>query len=217
MKETEDLIKELSEEHISDVTFTENKCFCPARTFFKWTGLMLIIAGIGILYAAEKGILARLSEPFLIFELLLAATTGLLAGLASCWLSTPDVKQQKWIVWLPFFPLTCLCFIISYSLFIQPLHSVTDGISVHCATTTSLLALLPAISLAMLLKHHRTTHNKLFTATSVIAIGAFAYFCSRLICPKDDIMHLLLWHYAPTVILALIVAIFTRKFFVKWK
>lgn len=190
--------------------------FCARRKYFTLMGAVIVVGFIAGAFAASQGSLGKLSgNTMVIIELSLAALTGALAGLAACWLSTPDVRQQKWVIWLPILPLTCLSFLISYEFLIIPFQFEAGVITMKCMGSIASLAILPAVCLAILLRQHRTTHNNWFTAMSVTAVGCFVYFCSRLICPKDDMEYLLVWHYIPTLAITIISAIIVRRA-VKW-
>jgi len=211
MVETEDLIKKLSKEN------KKVKCLSPKSILWKIILVFSLIIIALLMTISRSDLNDIVTMPMMLAELLFALATGLLSAVAASWLSTPDVKQQKWVVWLPFIPFSLLCILVIHNIIMIPMELLNSGDdSIHCITITYSLALIPAIALIILLKLNANTHSTLFSVMSVMSVAAFSYFCSRLICYKDNIEHLLIWHYIPVLLLAIVAAIIGSKL-LRWK
>lgn len=192
---TEKLIEQLSEDNVPVTPMR------PLRSYIIWVTIALIIAGaVTLLLGVRSDMSSKLNSTLYMVEMFSALATGLLAALAAHWLALPDVRQQKWVLWLPIFPLTVLVFMIGYQFFIQPLNlGKEEGQHAGCIMDVVYVATFPAILLFFLIYKAATTKSKLASTMAVISVLAFGYMSSRIICPSDALTHLLLWHYLPIV------------------
>ena len=211
MVETEDLIKKLCKDK------KKVKCVSPKSILLKAIIVFSLIIVAVLLTISRSDLHDIVSMPIMLAELLFALATGLLSAVAASWLSTPDVKQQRWVVWLPFIPFTMLCILVLHNIIMTPMDLLAnDDFGVHCITITYAFAFIPAIALIVLLKCNANTHSTLFSVMSVMSVATFGYFCSRLICYKDNLEHLLIWHYIPVVLLSVVAAMIGSKL-LRWK
>lgn len=199
---TDDLIKSLS----GDCKEIE-KIKHPARSCCSWLFAALLFVGLTTIFMGFRDdINNKLHSEMFVLEMISALAVGLLGALAANWLSIPDVNQQKWVVWLPFIPLTILTFLIGYEFYVQPLHleNTHSEKGILCAGDVLWLISLPALLLFVLLRKAATTHTRMSSFMAILAVCAFAYISARLVCPNDDLGHLLLWHYSPILFVSVV-------------
>jgi hypothetical protein len=68
----------------------------------------------------------------------------------------------------------------------------------------------------LVLRMAATTRTWLTSFMAVLAVLSFSYLSMRLICSKESLEHLLLWHYAPAIIFAFVGAVLGRMV-LRWK
>jgi hypothetical protein len=176
----------------------------------------ILVAGIfvgGSVYfiGIRHDIIDAVDNKAFIAEILAALATGFLSALTANWLAIPDVRQQKWVVWLPFFPLSFFVFMASYQFIIQPIHLAMPEAGAACVLDIIWLISLPAIVLFILLRRAATTHTKMASFMAVLSVLSFGYLCARLVCANDNLPHLLFWHYLPILIIGVFGAVMGSK------
>lgn len=198
MKKTEDVINELSED------LSAIKPINTFKRFIYWLGFTALIATVAsIAIGTRHDLLDKLSSELFLVEIILALATGLLAALSANWLSIPDAGQKKkWLLWLPVVPLSFLCMMVIYQLIMKPMHIMESNQNILCGTDIIVVALIPTVILFLLLKRAASTSSKLCSSMAMIAVLALGFLCSRLICPNDELGHLLISHYLPVLIVA---------------
>jgi hypothetical protein len=211
MKDTNTLIKQLADDA------KPVKCQCPWTRLTYWlVGMALVVTASMVFIGIRGDVHNKMEESLFILELLSALATGLLAAIAAEWLSTPDIRQQRFVIWLPVVPLSILAFLIIYQWVIQPIHQAESEMYTLCLMDLVLIAALPAATLFFLLKKAASTSHRLMSWMALLASLAFAYFSSRLICPNDDIEHVILWHFLPMLVISSIGAA-VGSVLLKWK
>jgi len=202
-------------ENIIEKLADDTRPVCPLKPlsrFCCWSVISIVFLAIVIVFVGIRpDISVKLESMAFMAEMMLAIAAGLLSALAAHWLSLPDGGQKKWIYWLPFVPLTVLFFFAAYQYFITPMNFALGKVWVSCANDVALMALVPAIIIFLLIKYAASTKNLLTSVMAMTAVASFSYLSSRLICGNDDINHLLLWHYFPAIIVALIGAFLGNK------
>jgi hypothetical protein len=184
----------------------------PLKRFGIWVFVCVVLFAAFLMVSLRADFESMMGEPLFFVELLLALAVGLLAALAAQWLSVPDAYQKRWAIWLPFIPLSMLCFLIAYQFFIKPLHIAYDDThGRQCMMSFIGAAAIPAVLLFFFLHLAATTRSWLTSIMAVVAVGAFGYVFVRLICPMEDLGHLLLWHYLPVVLVGVVGAIIGHK------
>ncbi len=209
-QKTEHLIEELS----GDCRRVE--CCCPLKRSLILLAIVVVSAGaISLLIGLRDDLPHMMESPLYIVEIALSVFVGIMAAIAANWLSLPDIGQKKWLIWLPFFPLAMMSFLIAYQFLVRPTHDFTGDGGFACSSDIVVIAVIPAIALFVLLRKAATTHNKMLAFMAVLSVGAFCYMCLRLICPNDDIAHLVVWHLLPTLVIATVGAFIGSKL-LKW-
>jgi len=208
-KETNKLIEELSK-NIESV-----KIFSPFKLFLIWGISLIAVALFMVFVVRREDLWLKLQSGSFFSEIMFAFATGLFGALAASWLATPDVKQQKWVIWLPFLSLTFLMMLVAYQVVIQPVNITESDFGIGCAVDIFIFIMIPAVILLFILRKAASTHNILSSVVAVISVASFGYLCSRLICPNDILEHLILWHYLPILLVAIIAAFIGAKV-LKW-
>lgn len=210
MKNTKEIIKKLASEA------TPVKPVKPTARCFIWCVFAIMCVGVAWAFIGIRhDFAAKIASGMFIVEISLALFAGVLSALAASWLSIPGCIRQNWLIWLPFIPITMLVFLIGYQVFESPSHLLEAGKSIHCATDVLMVAAVPAVALFVMLKFAASTRNMITSIMAVTAVAAFGYLGSRFICPNDDISHVIVWHYLPAVIIAVVGAVVGKKI-LKW-
>lgn len=182
-------------------------------------GLVVAVVYIGIVLVAlgvRGDISQKLAMPLFTVEMLVALAAGLMAALAAHWLSLPDVRQQHWMIWVPVIPFSLLIFLMIYTTLFQPVKLLEQPHVINCATDMLITVSVPAIFLLVLLKLAASTHHRLSALMAIVSVAGFGYLVMRLICPNDDTMHLVLWHYFPSFGLV-VVGVILGSYVLKWR
>lgn len=213
----ENLIKKLAKEGELPV-----QTLSPAWQVTKWLLFtVLFFGGLTAFAGFRPDIKEKVSEiPFLI-ELGLAIFTTVFAGVAAVWLSLPDIRQQAWVRWLPFVPLSLLVAFLGSG--IEPgmsemAHAFSEECQMgkyDCAVHLVLLALIPGIILFFIMRRAAPVHYFWAGGMAVLAVTGSGYILMRLLEENDSFFHLFLWHFLPMVCCS-IVGIFIGKWALRW-
>lgn len=206
-KKTDDLIAQLS----SESTQRKGEC-CPIRQTLLW----LLGAGVLFYIGAEfigmrDDVSHKMHEQAFVVELLAALATGLFGALAANWLAIPDQKQRPWISWLPLAPLAFFVAIAVYQFVVTPIDLNAGPRYPGCTRNFLLVTAIPAVLLFVLIRRAATTHSFMASAMAVLAVAAFGYIASRMICRLDDLSHLLFWHYLPFLGITIVSAVIGER------
>jgi len=138
---------------------------------------------------------------------------GIFAGLAAFRLSVPDVKIRPGTYALIFLATAIwLVHIIALSF-----EGGLDGVEVaqrNCLTDLSLFMVVPLAATAFMLTRGAPIWRGWAGYAMVLSIGSFCAIGMRFLCPNDQPAHLLVWHFMPVMVFALI-GIFLGKILLK--
>lgn len=205
---TDDLIKNLA----SDAEPV--KPIKPLRDFTLWLSVTI---GLTLLLSCSLGLrsdlFSKLSSTLFLLEIFFALSTGVLAALAANWLSVPDIRQQKWVVALPFIPLFGLCAVATYDFSLAPSFDIVR--SAYAVVDMLTVAIVPAVILFTMLRKAATTHRWAASIMAIMAVSSFGYVASRLVCRVDEPGQIFTCHLTPMFIIGVIGALFGVRL-LKW-
>lgn len=215
MTNTSDLIAELS---------NETQVSKPLRTPSYWGVrllFVLILYGLATQYVLglRPDVLAQLTRPFFALEISLLALLAITSIVASVLAMYPDAYQKAILMKLPYGIFMVLTGFMLWQLLLPvDARMVMPNANAHafaCALCIAMVSVIPSALIFMMLRKGASVHQFQAGAFAVLAASAIGGLTLRLAEPIDQIMHLTLWHYLPTLIFATIGALL-GKWLLKW-
>ena len=161
----------------------------------------------------------QLTRPLFMVELLLLAAMLVSASLASVYAMLPDGAQRKTLMRLPYvFSGGMLALVIIQIFLPQDAHMVMSDADSHtheCTQYIALSSILPAALIFGLLRKGASVMPMQAGLLAVIAAVSVGAITLRLAEANDDIMHLLTWHYLPSIFFASLGALLGR-YLLRW-
>lgn len=189
----------------------------PLRRTAVFTACAMLAALVLVLAAGAREDAAHvLHSPRFIAENTLMFLSGALAAFAAFHLSVPDTKIRKPVLvalllattaWLVL-SLSCCGDLQNHGSHLHP--------GFHCLRDLAAIAVLPLVAAFILLNRAAPVWSGWAGYGMVLSVASFAAIGMRFLCEEDSSTHLLLWHYAPVLFLA-VIGIFLGKTLVKWK
>lgn len=149
-----------------------------------------------------------------LMEVVLMAGLAVSGGIASYFLSIPDMRGQKWLLGVPFtilgiFMLWCF------------LRGAVEGPAIPqlhwdpCIHEGIFMALVPMAVLMFMLRKGATTKPVFMTSMNIMAVGALASIGLRMTCIIDTVGHIVMYKVMPFALIGLMIGVFARRIF-KW-
>jgi hypothetical protein len=216
MSNTADLIASLSAE-----AMPTKKVRAPAY----WAVRLLVVL---VVYAAGcqlfLGLRPDLEEQFarllFVLETLLLALLLITSAISSVLAMYPDAYQKQRLLKLPYAVFALLLGLIGFQL-LMPNDArmvIPEGTGIHaieCAICIASVALVPSALIFALLRKGATVRQLQAGSFAVLAASAIGGLTLRLAEENDSIMHLVQWHYVPTLLFATLGAL-VGKWLLKW-
>lgn len=161
----------------------------------------------------------QLARPLFIVELLLLAAMLVSASVASIYAMLPDGGERKQLMRLPYIFAGGMLALVIFQLFIpqdaRMVMSEPDGHTHECALYIALSSILPAALIFGLLRKGASVMPMQAGVLAVIAAVSVGAMTLRLAEANDEIIHLLSWHYLPSLFFASLGALLGR-FLLRW-
>lgn len=161
----------------------------------------------------------QLTRPLFVIELLLLAAMLVGASVASVYAMLPDGGERKTLMRLPYVFSGGMLALVAFQLFLpQDARMAMPDATSHtheCTVYIALSSILPAMIIFWLLRKGASVMPMQAGLLAVIAAASVSAITLRLAEANDDIMHLLIWHYVPSLFFASLGAILGR-FFLRW-
>ncbi|MGH1404891.1 MAG: NrsF family protein [Alphaproteobacteria bacterium] len=147
-------------------------------------------------------------------ELTLLVFISMSAAFCSLWLTVPDMRGAKWMLYIP---------VVAFSAFLV-WHGIRMGMEEYviphmrfhpCHIEAFIFGVLPAIALLFLSSKGNTTHPILLSFMNILAVGSLGYTGLRITCVSDDIGHLFADHFLPYILLGIVVTFVGRRIY-RW-
>lgn len=213
---THDLIEQLSQEAV----FKQN-IRTPAWWAVRLMCILFLYAfGAQFFLGVRPDIALQLTRPFFAFEIILLAGITVSAALSCVFVMFPDMYQTQGILKAPYLFFAALMLLLSYQLVfwaddIRMVIPPRGGHAMECALCIAAVALIPsALIFALLRKGASVTplHAGFFAVLTATGIGCLTL---RIAEANDSLVHLVLWHYLPTLIFASCGAVLAKSL-LKW-
>lgn len=215
MINTTDLIAQLS---------TDAKLTSKARTPIYWAVRLLsvvIIYAIGcqLFLGLRPDLTIQLARPLFAFEILLLSLLFISSAAASILAMYPDAYQKPQLLKLPYGIFIALAGLVTFQLMTpHDTRMVMPEISAHgmeCAICIASLALIPSALIFTLLRKGASVRQFQAGSFAVLAASSIGCLTLRFAEANDSIIHLVQWHYMPTLLFATVGAL-AGKWLLKW-
>jgi hypothetical protein len=215
MKDTQTLIDRLS----GDATSPK-----ALRSPHYWVGrLLAVLAAYGIAAQLFLGLRPDLTmqftRPFFDAEVGLLAALLMTSALASVLVMYPDAYQKPKLLKVPYIVFIMLVGLVIFQIF-MPLDTrmvmPTPGAhAMECAICIGAVSLVPSALIFALLRKGASVHQFQAGAFAVLAATAIGCLTLRLAEANDSMMHLVSWHYLPTLLFTILGA-YIGKYLLRW-
>lgn len=184
----------------------------PAR---RTAHFALPVAALTVVSAYLAGVRAdfflKLGEPAYLVETALVVALFTIATFAAFSSGVPGVRLRPALGLLGLVASTWLILVAACYFAVAARFSFASGIA--CLRRTLLLGVGPASALVVVLRRSPPFAGSTSGALVMTSAGALAILGTRVLCGKDDGLHVLLWHVLPVALLALLGSVFGRRRF----
>ena len=180
--------------------------------------VMSYMAGAQFFLHLRTDLLLQLARPLFLAEvgalLLLIVSSAASAVLVRY----PDLYQKRWPLNAPYLVFVGLALLMVFQL-LMPTDArmllPAGGHGMECALCISSVALIPAALLFGLIRTGASVHPLRAGSFAVLAATGIGCLTLRLSESNDSLMHLLSWHYLPTLLFSLAGAL-AGKYLLRW-
>ncbi len=216
MKNTIDLIASLS----AEAKLTK-KVKTPSFYAISLLSVLAIYAmGCQLFLGFRPDLALQLTRPLFVLECLLLILLILSSVFAATLAMYPDAYQKPQFLKLPYYIFILLVIMLCFQIFI-PIDTrmvILEEPGIHdmeCAICIASAALIPSVLIFALLRKGASVRQFQAGSLSVLAASGIGGLTLRFAEANDSIIHLVQWHYAPTVLLAAL-GTFVGKWLLKW-
>jgi hypothetical protein len=161
----------------------------------------------------------QLARPLFLVELLFLAAMLVSSSVASVYAMLPDGGERKTLMRLPYIFSGGMLGLVIFQLFLpQDARMVMSDANSHaheCTTYIAFSSILPAALIFGLLRKGASVMPMQAGLLAVIAAVSVGAITLRLAEANDEIMHLLSWHYLPSIFFASLGALLGR-YLLRW-
>jgi hypothetical protein len=201
--QTDRLILELSKQAkpVKRLPPVYQRCLC-------WLASALLCLGVGV---ALMGLRSDFAEKWMEFSFALqAALTLLVASLSAIGaftLSVPSENKSALTRVAPLVALVCWLIYLLVSLITSSRAKLSTGSGLVCAQDILILALPPAAMLFIMIHRAAPLMIKWTDVLISLSVAAFGALGTQLICRNDDLLHMMLWHVIPVLMIGALGAV----------
>lgn len=215
MTDTTSLITRLSSEANAPLTLL-SPCGWAARLIVV---LMLYAVGAQWAIGLRPDLAVQWTRPAFVAEIMLLLALLLSSSVASVLAMYPDAYQKPRLLRLPYWVAALLVGLLVVQLFMQEdPRMVMPAASLHaieCVLCIAAVALIPSIVIFILLRKGASVRQFQSGAFAVLAAAAIGCLVVRLAEDNDSLLHLVSWHYVPTLLFATVGG-YVGKQVLKW-
>ena len=165
-------------------------------------GIPYVALVVGVM-SPRSDLFTKLSDPVYLVEESAALATGIAASLAAFVSIVPGFDRR--ILLLPVFPFAIWLGSLGLGCLESWIQLGPDGLSVHpdwfCFPAISLVGMVPAIAMALMLRHGAPLTPHLSTALGGLAAAGLGNFGLRLFHPQDASIMVLVWQMGTVFVL----------------
>ena len=209
---SEDNIKTLIDDMTGDWQ-PAGKMWHPVARVVPWAALMVVyIYGVVMYVGLRRDWPGIADDIFFIFEIGLTAMMAISAAIASSWLGIPDMGGRKWVLYVPLTLFGVFILWLGCHVYGQgglPLLSRHQGLH-HCFSEGLLMGTVPVAGLMFLTRRGATTRPFMSAFMSILAGGALGWIGLRFSCGATNMVHVLLYHFLPFVLMGGVIGSLAR-------
>lgn len=211
---TEQLIRDLSKDAAT----------VPLRSPAYFAGLVwLVLAVYGglvqFMLSVRPDLLLQMTRPLFVMEIILLVGLLISSAAAAILSMYPDNYQQRLVLKLPygFFILLTLLIVSQLGMHADArmVFAEAGAHALECALCVAAIALVPSILILSLLRKGASVNPLSAGSFAVLSASAVGGLTLRLSEANDALEHLVVWHYLPTLVFALLGAMLGRLV-LKW-
>lgn len=181
--------------------------------------LVVYVLGTQFCLGVRPDIAVQLVRPMFVLEAALLAMLTVSGTLAAILAMYPDAYRRAWMFRLPYAIFLLLVALIVAQLFapadVRMVIPPPGGHAMKCALCIAATSLIPAALMFGLLRKGASVHPLKAGSFAVLAASGLGCLTLRLSEVNDSLMHLISWHYLPTLLFAAAGAVLGR-YLLRW-
>ncbi len=210
---TSELIAHLSQE-------MPNQCLRTPYYYGMRLGVILVVYAMSVPFFLpfRADLMTQLLRPMFVIEILLLGLLIIVSIVAVTISMYPDAYQRNSLLKLPYFVFGILALFAIFQLAIpQNIQMVIpeNEYSMRCTLCIAGIALIPSAIIFTLLRKGASLHASHAGVFAVLIASSIGCLALRLSETNDSLIHLMQWHYLPTVLFAALGAMIGRLL-LKW-
>ena len=216
MKNTDDLIAQLAQD-----TKPAKRPLHPGILMMLLLGVLFVYSiGAQVYLGLRPDLINRLTDFWFEAETVTLWFLIITSAFASITAMAPDAYQKPVRLQMPYVVFGVLIIILGYQMiFVQDttnlLAEMMDTSGMECGICIALVSILPSAFVFALIKRGATVRPFMAGSYAVFTATGIGCLALRLAEPNDSLIHLIQWHYLPTLLFAILGAYF-GKWFLKW-
>jgi hypothetical protein len=170
----------------------------PSFQLLRWLAISSAYASLGVAFIGfRQNISTEMARSSFLLEVLLPLSLAITSSASALALGIPGKKR----VWHRAAPLTALLFCgIAFAYLIYSAPEAHPGAGIRCARNVLALSLAPAMFSFFYLRKAACMRPRGALLLSGFGASAFASAATRFICPNEDPLHFLIWHFLPVLL-----------------
>jgi hypothetical protein len=184
--------------------------------------LAIYTVGCQLFLGFRADLMVQFARPLFVLEILLLSLLLLSSTFASVLSMYPDAHQKHQFLKIPYVIFTILVMLMGIQFF-MPLDTrmvmssagLNGDHAMECAICIASIALIPSALIFALLRQGASVRQLQAGSFAVLAASSIGCLTIRLSEANDSIMHLVQWHYIPTLFFAALGAM-AGKWLLKW-
>ena len=188
----------------------------PFRLLGQWLGVTLVSTAVLLLFLSRRADLAtQLTAPVYRGELASLFLIIPSTAVAAIWLSFPDMRQRAWVLALPLVPVAAFAFLSFYRLAhpeITIIPPPEQAHGVNCALCVTVFSIIPGCWMFHILRRQATAFPVAAGMVSLLASASIGLLGLKIVEMNDSVLHLLVWHIVPMLLLGAAGGILGRKY-----
>ena len=189
------------------------------QTIYWFGGTMVWLTVVSGYNGLRPDLTEKLANPLFMLELTLLSVMALAAAFAALCLSRPDAHQMPWVKYPPF-AILALWAISTFAgtgqMTWPGLFEALANSSFDCVWHMLLLSVLPGIAMFLTIKKGAPIQCCWAGTMATWSVTAFAFLCIRVGEANDNLLHLMVWHALPILMMCM-AGMMAGKYFLRWR
>lgn len=193
---------------------------CMMHPFLRalvWFVLALgYVLGVAYFGGVRPDLARMLDNEMFVFEIVLTSAISISAILATAWMCVPDMREQSWLVAVPFTLLAVfVAWVVLTALEQGALDKMPDMHMHGCVLDGVLMCVVPVFLSVMMVRRGATTRPILGNVLSILSAAALGFTALRFTCMNDMLDHIAISHVLPYVVIGSIFGLIAQRFY-RW-